>query len=186
MRKLALAMVLLASTSVLAAEQWTDDEMTSGVKKIEYVRYAFAGQKMKLQLLTAMDLDCSVVDGWAFEIIKQPEHGTVEIVPTTAFPTFPKENPRYKCNEHKVESQLLTYKPNAGYKGPDSFTYLEISPSGYAFEKTYRFNVRSLPATTTGPKQRGAEAIPLPEVVPLLAQNRSDYRQVERKVIENA
>ena len=75
MRKLALAMVLLASTSVLAAEQWTDEEMTSGVRKIEYVRYAFAGQKMKLQFLTVMDLDCTVVDGWAFEIIKQPEHG---------------------------------------------------------------------------------------------------------------
>src|SRR5215813_3213929 len=156
MRKLALAMVLLASTSVLAAEQWTDDEMTSGVRKIEYVRYAFAGQKMKLQFLTVMDLDCTVVDGWAFEIIKQPEHGVAEISSTTAYPTYPKENPRAKCNEHKVETNVLTYKANAGYKGPDSFTYVEIAPSGYAFEKTYRFNVRAIPATTTGPKQRGA------------------------------
>ena len=81
MRKVALAIVLLASTSVLAAEQWTEEEQTSGVKKVEYVRYAFAGQKMKLQLLSAMDMDCSIVEGWAFEIIKQPEHGTAEIVP---------------------------------------------------------------------------------------------------------
>src|SRR5215813_2265221 len=154
MRKLALAIVLLASTSVLAAEQWTEEEQTSGVKKVEYVRYAFAGQKMKLQLLSAMDMDCSIVEGWAFEIIKQPEHGTAEIVPHTAFPTYPKDNQRYRCNEHKVEGQMLTYKPNAGYKGPDSFTYLEIAPSGFAWEKTYRFNVRSLPATTTGPKKR--------------------------------
>ena len=33
MRKLALVIALLASTSVLAAEQWTDDEITSGIKK---------------------------------------------------------------------------------------------------------------------------------------------------------
>jgi hypothetical protein len=156
MRKLAIAIVLLASTSVLAAEQWTEEEQTSGVKKVEYVRYAFAGQKMKLQLLSAMDMDCSIIEGWAFEIIKQPEHGTAEIVPTTAFPTYPKENPRHKCNEHKIDALMLTYKPNTGYKGPDSFTYVEIAPSGYAFEKTYRFNVRAIPATTTGPKQRGA------------------------------
>ncbi len=73
MRELAVTIVLLASTSVLAAEQWTEEEQTSGVKKVEYVRYAFAGQKMKLQLLSAMDMDCSIVEGWAFEIIKQPE-----------------------------------------------------------------------------------------------------------------
>jgi len=156
MRKLALAIVLLASTSVLAAEQWTDEEQTSGVKKVEYVRYAFAGQKMKLQLLVAMNPDCSVTEGWAFEIIKQPEHGTAEIATTSAFPTYPKEDPRRKCNEHKIDGLMLTYKPDNGYKGPDSFTYIEIAPSGYAFEKTYRFNVRSIPAATTGPRQRGA------------------------------
>ena len=91
-----LALALLSSAAP-AAEQWTEEEQTSGVKKMEMVRYAFAGQKMKLQLLVAMNPDCSVVEGWAFEIIKQPEHGTAEIVPTSAFPTFPKENPRYKC-----------------------------------------------------------------------------------------
>jgi hypothetical protein len=155
MRKLALAIMLLAATSVLAAEQWTEEEQTSGIKKIEYVRYAFAGQKMRLQILSALDIDCSPIEGWAFEIIKQPEHGTAEITPTTTFPSYPKDNPRYKCSEHKIDALVLTYKPSAGYKGPDSFTYLEISPSGYAYEKTYRFNVRAVPATTTGPKQRG-------------------------------
>ena len=106
MRKLALAIVLLASTSVLAAEQWTEEEQTSGVKKVEYVRYAFAGQKMKLQLLSAMDMDCSIVEGWAFEITKQPEHGTAEIVPTTAFPTYPKENPRHRLPILPAAQQL--------------------------------------------------------------------------------
>jgi hypothetical protein len=160
----ALAIGLLSSTA-LAAEQWTEEEQTSGVKKVEFVRYAFAGKSMQLQYLYAMDIDCSVTDTWIFEITKKPEHGTAEIVSQTFFPMYPKDNPRFRCNEHKIEGQVLIYKPNAGYKGPDSFTFQEIGPSGLAWEKTFRFNVRSAPATVTGPKKRDAEAIPLPEVV---------------------
>jgi len=158
MRKLALALVLLASTSALAVGQqaWTDEEAAAGVKKEEMVRYAFAGTRMDLVFLYVMEQDCSVVDGWAFEIIKQPEHGTAEFKPHTGFPTWPKGNPRYKCNEQKVEGQLLTYKARAGYKGPDSFTYVMISPGGLAWERTYHFNVRPIPASTIGPKKRDA------------------------------
>ena len=160
----ALALGLLSSTVLAAEPQWTDEETASGMKKMEFVRFAFAGTKMNLQYLYAVDLDCSTVEGWSFEITKQPEHGTAEIVSQSFFPMFPKDNPRYRCNEHKIEGQLLTYKANAGYKGPDSLTYLQIGPSGLAWEKTYHFNVRSLPATSTSrPKQRGA--LSLPEIV---------------------
>jgi len=167
MKRLLLATLtlgLLSSTALAADPQWSEEEVAAGVKKLEFVRYAFAGNKMKLQYLYAMDLDCSLMEGWAFEITKQPEHGNAEIVPQTFFPMYPKNNPRYRCNEHKIEGQMLTYKPAAGYKGPDSLTYVEISPSGLAWEKTFHFNVRSVPPSTTGPKQRGAEALPLPEV----------------------
>ena len=40
----ALALGLLSSAA-LTAEQWTEEEITSGVRKIEYVRYAFAARK---------------------------------------------------------------------------------------------------------------------------------------------
>jgi len=148
--------VALFSSAALSQQKWTEEENTSGVKKLEYVRYAFAGQKMKVQALAVIDLDCSVVPGWGFEMVKQPDHGTVEIKSTAIFPAFPKESPRYKCNEHKIDIQYLWYTPKAGYKGPDTVTWLEIGPDGYAFEKTYHFNVRPLPTVTTGPKQRGA------------------------------
>jgi hypothetical protein len=63
LKPLAVAAMLIAMVPAHAAQQWTDEEQASGVKKIEMVRYAFAGQKMKLQLLYAMDLDCSTIDG---------------------------------------------------------------------------------------------------------------------------
>src|SRR5262245_60808732 len=157
----ALALGLLSSTALAA--DWTEEENISGVKKEEYVRYAFAGTKMQLAFLYALDLDCSLYEGYAYEIIKEPEHGKAELVPQTAFPFFPKGNPRAKCNEQKVEGQMLTYKANAGYKGPDSLTYVMITPSGAAVERTYRFNVRDIPPSTSGPKKRSA-VIELPEV----------------------
>jgi hypothetical protein len=160
MRKLVLALALLASTSALAADpQWTEEEQAAGVKKLEFVRYAFAGKVQNLQLLYALNPDCSEVEGWEFEITKQPEHGVANIEPYSAFPLYPKDNPRYKCNEHKVQMQVLTYQAKEGYKGPDSLTYLEIGPSGIAWEKTFHFNVRA-PV-----KARNADGVSLPPVV---------------------
>jgi hypothetical protein len=158
MRNLALAIVLLASTSAAAQSQlpWTEEELASGVRREDIVRYAFSGQKMNLTFLYALEADCSPIDGWEFEIIKQPEHGAAELKPHTGFASYPKGNVRTKCNEQKVEGFMLTYKADANYKGPDAFTYLMISPGGMAVERTYRFNVRALPATTSGKKQRGA------------------------------
>jgi hypothetical protein len=105
-----------------------------------------------------------MIEGYAVEIIKHPEHGTAAIKPQTFFPNFSKSNPRYRCNEHKIDGYVLTYMPSANYKGPDSLIYLEIAPSGIAWEKTFLFNVRAAPAATTGPKKKDA-AIMLPDIV---------------------
>jgi len=153
MRKLALVIALLASTSVLAAEQWTDDEITSGIKKVDFVRFAPSGKTLNLRFLLALAPDCSVVD-YEFTITKQAEHGKVEIVPHTNYPNYKKDNPRYKCNEQRFEGFMLTYKSQVGYSGPDSFTFLEISPSGLANEVTYHLNVRSFETPRPAKGQR--------------------------------
>ena len=155
-----IAALSVFSSVALADDQWTAEESAAGVKKQEVVRYAFAGNKMILANLFAMTVDCSVVDGWAYEIVKQPAHGTAEIVPTSFFPAYTKDNPRYKCNERKIDGHMVTYTAKVGYKGPDSLTYVEIGPQGLAWETTFHFNVRAFPATSTGPKARDAQAIP--------------------------
>jgi hypothetical protein len=151
----ALVLGLLTSAAFTAEKPWTDEEQTSGVRKQEYVRYAFAGQQMRLRQIYALDIDCTPTE-WAYEITKQPEHGTVEIITTSFYPTYPKDNPRFRCNEQKIEGHALIYTPAKGYKGPDSFVFQEINNSGFAWETTYTFNVRSAPATTTGPKRKDA------------------------------
>jgi len=159
-----LVLLIVVTTRAPAAEEWTDQENVAGVKKVELVRYAIAGHKMTLAQFYALDLDCSVIEGYAAEIIKYPEHGTAAINPQTFFPTFAKSNPRYRCNEQKIDGYTLTYTPSTNYKGPDSLTYLYIIPSGLAWEKTFLFNVRAAPAATTGPKKKDA-AIMLPDTV---------------------
>jgi hypothetical protein len=164
MRRLLLIVALVALSltwrplPLLAQSQapWTDEELANGVRREDIVRYAFSGQQMNLAFLYAVEMDCSVIDGWEYEIIKQPEHGIAEIRPHTGFTFFPKGNPRAKCNEQKIDGQMLIYRAEKGYKGPDSFTYLTINPAGFAVERTYRFNVRALPATHARAKQKDA------------------------------
>lgn len=157
---LASAIALAVVGNASAAEKpWTDEEQAAGIRKLEFVRYAFAGKQQIIQLLYALNPDCSEVDGWVFEITKQPEHGVANVEPSSFFPIYPKDNPRYKCNEHKIQMQVLTYQAKEGYKGPDSLTYLEIGPSGIAWEKTFHFNVRA-PV-----KARNADGVSLPPVV---------------------
>jgi hypothetical protein len=122
----------------------TDEELSAGTKKVEMVRYAFAGKVQTLFMLYALNPDCSdAMEGWEHEISKQPEHGVANIEDSTFFPTYPKNSPQYKCNEHKIHAQILTYQAKQGYKGPDSLTLLQIGPSGFAWERTWHLNVRN-------------------------------------------
>ena len=123
--------------------KWSNEEATSGVKKIEYTRYAMSGKTLRVAFMYAINIDCSLAEGYYFEIAKEPEHGTAKIEPQTDFPSFAKDNPRFKCNTQQVEAPTLIYKPTDGYEGRDSFILFELWPSGVTREITYIFNVRS-------------------------------------------
>src|SRR5262245_46844861 len=73
----------LLSSTALAADEWTDEERQNGVKREEVIRYAFSGNKTIVAFYYALDIDCSPTEGWAYEIIKKPEHGIAELVPQT-------------------------------------------------------------------------------------------------------
>jgi hypothetical protein len=144
MKVIAVLTLGLLSSAAVADDKWTSEENAAGLKQMEYTRYAFAGKLLRLRPLYALNMDCSPFEGYQFAVIKAPEHGTAEVVPHTFFPTFAKDNPRSKCNEKQIDAQALVYQPNDNYEGRDSFVFLELSPSGYATEVTYTFNVRLL------------------------------------------
>jgi hypothetical protein len=153
--------ILLASLSMLAiigsanaASQWTDEETAAGLKKVEYVRYALSGQKLSLGSLIALDVDCSVAESYQASIIKEAEHGVVDIVPQTVSVFYAKDNPRSKCNDQRFEGHMLIYTAKKDYTGPDGFTILEVFPSGFARETTFLLNVRAFKPT------RAADSVP--------------------------
>jgi len=152
----ACAIALLASP--VMAQKWTEEEIASGTKKQEFVRYAPSGKTMKIGHLYALEEDCSDAE-FTYSIQKQAEHGKAEIVPASFHPTFGKENPRYKCNEQMIDGFLLTYTSKKDYTGPDSFTLLVVTSSGLAREETYTFNVRKF-ETPPAKKDRNASAVP--------------------------
>src|SRR5262249_7221638 len=127
--------------------KWTDDETAAGLKKIEITRYAFAGHKINLFFLVALEVDCSVTELYQASIVKEPEHGIAEITPHTDFSSYAKDNPRSKCNETKVAGEMLSYKGKDGYAGPDNVTVLEVFPGGLAREVTFILNVRAFKPT---------------------------------------
>ena len=111
--------ILLASAIALAivgnanaADPWTNEETSAGVKKLEYTRYAFAGRKINLQFMGTLNADCTQPEEYEASIITEPKHGVAELEPRTDFMNYAKDNPRAKCNETKYFS--LTKEPEHG------------------------------------------------------------------------
>jgi hypothetical protein len=75
-------------------------------------------------------------------VTKQPEHGTGETIATTNYPNYPKENIRFKCNEHKVRGMQISYKSAEKYVGDDTLDLLVLFPAGTAWEVHYDISVR--------------------------------------------
>ena len=116
--------------------------VNDGLKKAELTRYAPSGKTRTLWFVHGADPDCSPWVSIEVKATKKPAHGTVEIVPTEAFPSFAMHNIRFKCNARKAAGFNVNYKSSAGYTGADEFTIFVIWPNGTAEEVLYKMDVR--------------------------------------------
>ena len=136
----ATAALVLSSSSVFAQE-WTRDELTAGVRKVEYTRQVPAGKQRTLENATVLNPDCTVVEDAEVTITKEPEHGSATIDSAEGFPTYPKDNVRSKCNGKKVKGHVLNYKAAVGYVGNDVFEVTLLHPNGMATQYVYNIKV---------------------------------------------
>jgi hypothetical protein len=113
-----------------------------GLRREEATRVVASGTKEKIGGFTALNPDCTASGDGNVRVTKQPEHGTVEISPTSFYPGYPKENIRYKCNQHKVRGQQIHYKSAEKYVGDDTLDLLVLFPGGFARELHVTINVR--------------------------------------------
>jgi hypothetical protein len=124
------------------AQEYSKEEIESGVQRLEYTRHVSSGAKRTLDFLAIANPDCSIPEGFEVRKTEDPQHGTVEILPTRGFARWAKDNPRSKCNDRKIQGFNLNYKSADGYHGPDGFDILMLYPNGYAREVHYNMDVR--------------------------------------------
>jgi hypothetical protein len=112
-----------------------------GLQRLQIARTVPSGTTQRINFHVSLNPDCTSEGNVVVRVVKEPEHGKIEITPTSHFPSFSKESNRYKCNQHKVKGVLLNYKTDK-YVGEDVFDILVLYPSGFAREYRYNMTVR--------------------------------------------
>jgi hypothetical protein len=113
-----------------------------GLQKKQFTRVALSGTNQRIGFYTGLNPDCTASGNVNIRVTKQPEHGTVETTPAINFPSYPKENIRSKCNDHKVKGMLVNYRSAEKYVGDDALELLVLFPDGFAWEVHYDVSVR--------------------------------------------
>jgi hypothetical protein len=112
-----------------------------GLQRVRLDRTVPSGITQRINFHVSLNPDCTSDGNVVVRVVTEPEHGKIEITPTSHFPLFSKESNRYKCNQHKVKGVLVSYKADK-YVGDDVFDILVLYPSGFAREYRYNITVR--------------------------------------------
>ena len=120
----------------------TPQQLQEGLQKHHWTRVVPSGANQRIGFYYALNPDCTSQGTVNIRITKQPEHGAVNIAAATLFPSYSKENLRYKCNQHRVKGMQINYKSVVKYSGDDAFELLVLFPTGFAWEVQYDVSVR--------------------------------------------
>jgi len=113
-----------------------------GLQSLQLARTVPSGTKQRIGFIYAVNPDCSASGDVTVRVTKQPEHGTVETITATNFPSFPKENVRARCNNHKVRGVQVNYRSAEKYVGDDTLDLLSLYPGGFGQEVHFNISVR--------------------------------------------
>lgn len=107
---------------------WT---LKEGVHRAERIQYVPSGKLRNVGFLMGAYPDCTPWNAAETEVrmLKEPEHGTVEIVAGENYGSFTDE-PRTKCNGKKIPGMWVKYKSVKGYTGLDEFDLLAMYETG--------------------------------------------------------
>jgi len=116
--------------------------LRSGIKKEEYARFVRSGVDTALYFFVVANPDCSPADGYEVAVTTQPQHGSLTSEPSKEFASWPKENPRSKCNDKKIRGTNWVYRSEKGYRGKDEFEIVVYWPNGTINQRHYVVDVR--------------------------------------------
>jgi hypothetical protein len=75
---------------------------TEGVRKDQVTRIVPTGTSQRVSFFHWTNPDCSSAGNINVRVVNQPEHGKVEVVSTSDYPNYSKEQLRFKCNHYRV------------------------------------------------------------------------------------
>jgi hypothetical protein len=110
--------------------------------KKQFTRVVPSGTNQRIGFFHAVHPDCTASGDIKIRVTKQPEHGSAETTTAMIFPGYPKENIRYKCDEHKVKGMQVNYKSAEKYTGSDELELLIFFPAGIVWEVHFDISVR--------------------------------------------
>jgi hypothetical protein len=111
---------------------------------LELKRAVAAGQKLRLDFLYSLNVDCSSMGFATVRIVEQPQHGNATIEHGTGYTTFPESNPRSACNKRTSDGTLISYEPGSDYTGADTVAIEATYPNGALTKRRYSIQVSSV------------------------------------------
>lgn len=109
---------------------------------LEFTRVAVADQPLRVAFAPHLNPDCSSIGFMTVRIIEPPKHGKISVENGTGFSVYLQSDLRYECNKRRTDGVIISYNPEAGYRGPDSVTMDWITPDGALFKRRFAIDVR--------------------------------------------
>jgi hypothetical protein len=106
------------------------------------VVFADRGAEVRAKHYRDVAEDCSNRGYANVAIALEPRSGRIELRREGAVPSFAADNPRFKCNQRRVEGVGVYYIPNPGFVGGDRFTIEVIWADGGRWTEDFTIQVR--------------------------------------------
>jgi hypothetical protein len=107
----------------------------------ETKRVAVTGEPLVLDFVQAVRPDCAVIGVNRVIVVARPAHGVVTVTPGDGFVTYAEGDPRSACNRRRFDGLNVTYRPDAGYLGPDGATITAVLADGSTRQRRYAITV---------------------------------------------
>lgn len=115
---------------------------TSSPRPESTVIFATRDAEVRAKHYRDVAADCSNLGYANVAIVTPPRAGRIDLRREGAIPTFPKDNPRAKCNARPVDGVGVYYRPDATNAGTDRFTIEVIWADGGRWTEDFTVQVR--------------------------------------------
>jgi hypothetical protein len=97
---------------------------------------------VRIGFLSNVEPDCTSTPFANVRIVEEPKHGEATLKQDTGFTSFPKDNPRFECNQQRTDGTAVLYQGETGYTGKDAVTVEIVYADGRESSVRYAIDVK--------------------------------------------